>query len=355
VDVLKTIVVPVDGSEFSERALPYAANLAKATGARLVLVRAAERPLSLEAVVDPTEATFDSFGEAEADLAATMARLGNDPAIEPRVYTGDAAQAIIDAARLNEASLIVMATHGRSGLGRWLYGSVADHVIRGSRVPVLLVPITCEASWPADQTRRILVALDGSALAEEGLDQIAPFAAALQAELTLVRVVADGEAAHRGVSAAQAYLTGLSKRLQQQGARVGVLALEGDPPQKIASLAREMDAHIIAVTTHGRGGVARYVLGSVAAEILHRATKPLLVFRPAGVSRHAPAPAADMTFASEAPVLLTVTAGEVRLLTEAVALLLSSAEKEEHLAKLLHNLQTKLASATAAATLAGVQ
>lgn len=352
-NALNTIIAPLDGSRFSERALPYAIELARASGARLILLRAAGEPFSLEAVVDPIDAKFDALDEAEAELAATIARVEKtEIVIEPHVYTGDAARAIIDAARLNAAALIVMATHGRTGLGRWLYGSVADKVIRGSRMPVLLVPITCEQSWATDQMQRIVVALDGSVLAEEVLDGVAPVAAALSAELLLVRVVAPGQADPASVSTAQAYLEGVAKRLRHDGHKVRALALEGAPAQKVASLAREMDARIIAMATHGRAGVGRYVLGSVAAEVLHRTTTPLLVMRPPHVSWRTPASEEEPTSIGDAPVSLSVTAREAQLLSEAVGLLLTVSEKEEHLAKPLHDLQSKLEKATSDAAIA---
>ena len=342
---LKAIVAPLDGSRFSERALPYAIELAKSSGARLILLRAAGQPLSLEAVVDPIDAKFDALDDAEAELADTIERIKKaEIAVEPHVYSGEPARAIIDSARLNGAGLIVMATHGRAGLGRWLYGSVADKVIRGSRLPVLLVPITCEQGWAADQTRRIVVTLDGSVLAEEVLDGVAPVAAALGAELLLVRVVAPGKSDEAGVTTAQAYLEGVAQRLRHDGHSVRPLALEGAPAQKVASLAREMDARIIAMATHGRAGVARYVLGSVAAEVLHRSTTPLLVMRPARVGWRTASPEDEPTAIGDTPVSLRVTAREAQLLSEAVGLLLSVAEKEEHLARPLHDLQEKLAN-----------
>jgi len=343
---LKTIVVPLDGSRFSERALPYALELSSASGARLITLRAAQEHMSLEALVDPIDAKFDTLDDAEAELAASLSRLpktGVD--IEAHVCSGNPAQAIVDLAAFHDAGLIVMATHGRSGLGRWLYGSVADQVIRKSHVPVLLVPIMCEPEWPQDQTRRVLVALDGSPLAEEILGPAGLVADALHAELMLVRVVPPKDDHQDAVAAAHAYLETVAGRLREQGERVRVLALEGHAPEKIASLAREMDARIIAMATHGRGGAARYMLGSVATETLHRSTTPLLVFRPAKVSWKPAIPADDETSTAGPPVSLTVTAGEARLLLEAVELLLSTSEKEEHLAKPLHELAAKLASA----------
>src|SRR5207249_3395885 len=119
------------------------------------------------------------------------------------------------------------------------------------------------------------------------------------------------------------YLNAVGRRLRDAGYQVQSIASEGHPATKIASLAREMDARIIAMATHGRSGLARYVLGSVASEVLHRATTPLLVARPARVTWH-PAPGVEEPIeASDAAFELSLSAREARLLTEAVELLLS--------------------------------
>lgn len=340
---MKTIVAPVDGSLFSEKALPYAVELAKATGARLIVLRAAPQPVSIEAVVDPVDAKFDSLDEAESELVGTVSRLGaSDVTVEPHVYSGDAAQSVMNAARLNEAGLIVMATHGRSGLGRWLYGSVADEVIRASHIPVLLLPIVCESSWPADQARRILVALDGSTLAEQVLEPVVPLAIALESELMLVRMVAPGARAKSDAISAEAYLETVSKRLGAQGLRVQTVVQEGLAAAKIASLAREMDVRLVAMATHGRGGIARYMLGSVTNEVLHRATTPLLVVRPTKIDAPVRPPVESTAREEEPLVSLRVTPTEAHLLSEAVGLLLSTSQKEEHLARPLHALLKKV-------------
>jgi nucleotide-binding universal stress UspA family protein len=136
---LRTILVPLDGSELAERALPEAADLARQPGAQLLLVRAAEA--HVPAVVDPTEAQVRVVQEAERYLAGVQARLAATGVtdVQTSVWYGPPAYAIIEAARLRHADLIVMTTHGRSGLGRLILGSVAESVLRGTTTPILLL------------------------------------------------------------------------------------------------------------------------------------------------------------------------------------------------------------------------
>jgi nucleotide-binding universal stress UspA family protein len=136
---LDTVLVPLDGSTLAEGALPRAAELAVASGARMILVRATIAHTFPGG--DPIEAQVNVTREAEgylAGVAARMRALGvND--VRPSVWYGAPAPAIIDATALNDVDLIVMMSHGRSGLGRLVMGSVAESVLRGTTTPILLL------------------------------------------------------------------------------------------------------------------------------------------------------------------------------------------------------------------------
>jgi nucleotide-binding universal stress UspA family protein len=136
---LGTILVPLDGSVLAEAALPKALELAELSGARVLLLRAAEAQ-TLPGV-DPTEAQVKVVGEAEAYLAQVQTRLTRQGrvTVETAVWYGPAALAIVEAARIRKVDQIVMTTHGRSGLGRLLLGSVAESVLRGTTTPLLLL------------------------------------------------------------------------------------------------------------------------------------------------------------------------------------------------------------------------
>jgi nucleotide-binding universal stress UspA family protein len=302
---LATILVPLDGSALAERALPYAVHLARAAGGRLVLIRAT-----------PAAARDD----AEAALAATAQRLVAAGApVESQARTGEAGAVILEAARAGGADLIAMATHGRSGLGRWLYGSVADRVMRHAPVPVLLVSATCERRWPPapppgaapGPPRRLLVPLDGSGLAEEALGPAGALADALGAGLLLAQavpfpVVAYGSEQEYAsyaddpdaeVGAAREYLEEVAAPLRAAGRDVEVRVEAGMVVPTLARIERERDVEGVAMATHGRSGLARVVLGSVATGVLQLAHVPVLAVRPALLADAPPAGEAQQTAA----------------------------------------------------------
>jgi nucleotide-binding universal stress UspA family protein len=136
---LGTILVPLDGSTLAEAAIPKALELAEVSGARVLLLRAAEAP-TLPGV-DPIEAQVKVVNAAEAYLAEVQERLTRQGrvTVETSVWYGPAAYAIVTAARTRGVDQIVMTTHGRSGLGRLLLGSVAESVLRGTTTPILLL------------------------------------------------------------------------------------------------------------------------------------------------------------------------------------------------------------------------
>ena len=134
---VKTILVPLDGSPLGELALTPAVDLARDKGARLILLRAAE---AHTLVADPTEAQVAAVREAEDYLAAVRARVAAAiTEVETSVWYGPPAEAIVEAARYRGADLIVMSSHGRSGLGRLVLGSVAEMVLRATPTPILLI------------------------------------------------------------------------------------------------------------------------------------------------------------------------------------------------------------------------
>ncbi len=136
---LQKILVPLDGSALAEAALPKALEMAESSGAKLLLIRAAEAH-TLPGV-DPTEAQIKVVQEAEDYLGQVGDRLAalGQKNVETSVWYGPAAYAIVEAARLNKVDLIAMTTHGRSGLGRLIVGSVAESVLRGTTTPILLI------------------------------------------------------------------------------------------------------------------------------------------------------------------------------------------------------------------------
>jgi nucleotide-binding universal stress UspA family protein len=248
---------------------------------------------------DLAAAQLAAIAEADADLAAAARTLRSEGlSVEARVCYGSPAPAIVDEARLGQADLIVMSTHGRGGVGRWIYGSVADGVLRQAETPVLVVPPAADPAWSRTGDARVLVPLDGSALADEALGPAAALAVALGATLVLVRVV---EPLSYGYLYGQPYLptteldfaetkrtaeddlAALAQRLRAQGHRVATRVEVGPPVQTLAWIAADEGVAAIAMATHGRGGLARLVMGSVATGLLQRAELPVLLVRPSSV------------------------------------------------------------------------
>jgi len=296
------ILVSLDGSAIAEAALPYAEGVATATGAPVLIVAVADeeptrvltvgltpstRAALVESLRDPLEAYINDTAEAvrARGVAASV-----------RVVVGDPVDEILTAAENSGAAMIVMATHGRGGAARWLIGSVADKVMRLSSCPVLLVrPKVDEA--PRDVAlRRLMVPLDGSSLAEAALEAAAALAKAAGATVVLVRVepwirsTIGGEEyatyyaqADEAVAAgAQTYLAALCERVPA-GVPVQTVLLRGSPGSSLIDFVNDHTVDLTVMSTHGRGGARRMVLGSTADRLV-RAGVPTLLIHPAASS-----------------------------------------------------------------------
>lgn len=295
------ILLPLDGSPLAEIAMPYAERLAQSTEARVVLVRVIATPVPVSLVA-----------EAQSYLEQMASRL-RDKGLTVDTVTpgGTPADAIVQEARARSASMIVMASHGRSGIGRWIYGSVADQVLRSAPVPVLLTAPTGVVDWPTGRPLRLLVPLDGSILGQAALDPACELAERLGAEIVLLRVVepVGYDMAYSPpldpapeLEAAKIYLDQLAERLRAGGPPVSARVEFGRAVAVIAQVAAELGAGLIAMATHGRGGIARFVLGSVTTGVLQRGGVPLLLVRPAGATILSEPPQVEQRPAQARPV-----------------------------------------------------
>lgn len=302
----RTLLVPLDGSRLAERALPLATALARASGARLVLVRAVW--VDTLPGTDPTAAQVRAVAEAEGYLQGVARRLAEEAVVaEVAVPYERPVEGILTEIALRQADLVVLSTHGRSGLGRVVYGSVAEAVLARSPVPVLLV----RAGVPdgpllvGERPGRVLVPLDGSALAEEALPHAVGLARLLNGSLVLLRVVVptpvvapplapggeillgapvlDADLVEQERAEAEDYLRDVAARLREQGVTVQTIASVGPVATVVLETSRAVDASLIVLATHGRTGLERLLFGSVAAEVLRRAELPLLLVRPTGL------------------------------------------------------------------------
>lgn len=329
--MLTRILIPLDGSALAERALTVSARLAHATGARLILLRI--YPCVMGETAPELVAHSETADAREARAYLTQVSQRPDlrgVGIETEALCGTTARAILDAAGVFHADTIVMSSHGRSGLTRWMLGSVAEHVVRYAPAPTLVLrgrehePLLEEhpegGGWCAS------VGLDGSTLAEQALAPAIQLLRALagqaSAEAQLIRIMkppipADDELAavahetpaeyERRLVAAQEQLRAVAERLRTGDlAHYGVRARwsvvqAGDIATALIQTAEHPEwtqwrtvgadgalvaatpcasVSLVALATHGRGGLQRWALGSVAERVLEGSTLPLLLIRP---------------------------------------------------------------------------
>lgn len=295
------IVVPLDGSDLSEGALPYAVALAKATGARLLLItvwEGTEQTLN----IDMPDLAEDLLKRGEEHYGRYLAGVSKKVEaehveVEAQVLIGNPAEEILRLLEQREPRLLAMASHGRSGLGRWWYGSVASKLVRRVPVPTLIVGPKVLEDGPATITiRRILVPLDSSDLAETALQPARELAEALGADLMLAQVlhwvsqaftfgVPDVDVARIDdelTKAAQQYLARVKEGLRTQRL-VETRVLRGMPADALIDLVSAEKTDLVVMASHTRGGLARAALGSAADRML-QGKAPVLLIRPEGVT-----------------------------------------------------------------------
>lgn len=291
------LLLPLDGSQVSEVALPWAIYLARRRHATVVLAQAlhvlpvvAGGPMgelgSAEMYDDIIVAEREA---ADAYLHEVRQRLvAEGLAVETFVQVASAAAMILDLADHLGVELIVMATHGRGGLSRLVLGSVAEQVLQQATVPILLVRADERAAERAPALDRLLVPLDGSMLAERAIG-VAAQLADRGTRIVLMRAVEPPRAASArartwntvvdrdGQRAAHEYLERTGSALAQTGLRVRTDVRAGTPAEQILLAAHEHDADLVVMVTHGRTGPARWLLGSVADAVVRCLDRPVLL------------------------------------------------------------------------------
>ncbi len=303
--MFKRILVPLDGSNLSERALPVAVSLAKAAQGQIHLLRST---LGMWLAIPPEPMYAGPYGvyewlpgqealeeiESEArDYLVSFSHLYRIPGVswENYVVGSDPAGAIIAHAAQKEIDLIAMSSHGRSGLERWALGSVTERVLHRAPCPVLVVRDDAPV-------RHILIPLDGSPLAEQVLEPALEMAHLLGAHVTMLRVcereTLDKAAANvldslePGLSetfldkeqGAMGYLMQLRARYADLEPEPELVVSHGHPALTILDFAENNDVDLIAMATHGRTGLRRWIYGSVTEKVLRTTDKSMLVVRP---------------------------------------------------------------------------
>jgi nucleotide-binding universal stress UspA family protein len=299
--MISTVLVPLDGSPVAEQAIPYAQALLPDGGAGVFLRVVPELdPLLTELVWTlESEPTSTEIATAEAELERVKARVGDIPVRwTTEVASGDPAEEILEEISRHRSDLVAMTTHGRGALGRVAFGSVADRVSRESPVPVLLVRAHPDGlPMVTADIRRLIAPLDGSALAEASLPLVVDLAKRLGIPVHLVRalnlaavltplvdggglLVSPSPEVYEQMTAAverdaRVYLTAVVTHLEDEGVAATWDVLEGSPFFAIANATETGD--LLVTTSHGRGGVLRWLLGSVAEKLVRESPVPVLL------------------------------------------------------------------------------
>jgi nucleotide-binding universal stress UspA family protein len=292
--MIQRILVPLDGSQAAESVLPYVERIAGATKARVLLLAAVDRPRDWG-----DETGGDLKGErheAGSYLRRLQARLtsGTSSDVECEVVSSEPAAAILDTSERQHPDLIAMTTHGRSGVTRWVLGSVAGKLLHATHTPLLLVRPSAEGEQAgAPDLTKILVPLDGSELAASVLPFAADLAKSLGASVVLFHSVIEPVMTYPGTEAifdatarlemetgARKFLTSAASDFAAQGLKADILTNFGHATDGIVWAAERESADAIVMSTHGRSGLGRMVLGSVADSVVRRTSLPVIVVRP---------------------------------------------------------------------------
>ena len=298
------IVVPVDGSPFGELALPRALGIACKTGGEVRLVnvvtplpssQGSKEDQTLE--LDRVTLARQKAEEYMADLQKRVILSGCDVPISCHVELSAVVEGIDGHARDAGADLLVMTTHGWGPLKRAWLGSVADGLLRRTPCPILAIRPRDgeELNLVEDQFRHVLITLDGSPESREILPFAKAIAQAAKARITLLRVISphfplsspftshsshEFQALEGEEEASREALETEAEALRAEGFDVAIATVSGvHPPHGILEYANGHKVDLVAMATHGRGGVARLILGSVADKVIRGGNIPVLLHR----------------------------------------------------------------------------
>jgi nucleotide-binding universal stress UspA family protein len=298
------ILVPLDGSRFGEQALPTACGLAQSAGGELKLVHVLDFVTFPSGPPSSEEEWIHATGKSDAERYLQNWRddLTNTWGlpVEVAVTEGLPVEQIQQEAVHWKADLIVLATHGHGAFDRAWIGSVADELVRESHTPVVLVRAAADQRATSDATSfaHILVALDGSNLAEQVLASVERLALASAGRITLLRVVRPWVRATRPMAAApelpelrekalaarcaeaRDYVARIASSLDCKQVDTDVIVAESSEAAEIIRYADGHDVDVIALATHGHAGFRRLLLGSVADKLIRGSHLPVLVIRP---------------------------------------------------------------------------
>jgi nucleotide-binding universal stress UspA family protein len=293
----KKLVVPLDGSKIAEKALDAAVYLARAYQTKLLLVQVCALPVTMVEAMGPNyyQLREDCLKSSERYLTETAEKLNLGDQVEVKVVEGHPTDLLLDVCDEFQADMVIMTSHGRSGIDRWFLGSVTENFARRSVCPVLVLRGDKKVSVPLGH--KILIPLDGSTLAEGILPAAQQLAKEANGELVLLRshhgttsyefashdVYPGHESREGGVDGAQLaekYLSETAQKISEEtGLKVSHNLTDNYPPEGILKGAQECEADLIAMTSHGATGLAKWIFGSVAEKVLRHADRPVLILK----------------------------------------------------------------------------
>lgn len=302
--MFKTILVPLDGSKHAERALTPAIQLVERSKGELLIVRVPTPvPVAPPAqgfigpeLLWPEEAYDRGHEEAATYLDSIRSEVESQGVpVRTESIGGDPSSVIVGVAAQRGVDLIVMCTHGRSGISRWVLGSVTEKVLRMAPAPVLVV----RSPGPY---HHLLIPLDGSRLSERALAPALAFAARMSSQVTLLYATgrreiedaaywqletdAGGDSKQAHVDRARAYLERVAEHHARPGLNIEFALCTERPAEAIVDYAQSHDMDLIAMATHGRSGLRHMVYGSVTEKVLRSGKFSMLIVPSADRSRH---------------------------------------------------------------------
>ncbi len=282
------ILVTLDGSDLAELVLPYAKELATAFNSEVVLLYVSE----------PAEQQYRHMHQLYIEDVAGQVKKGIKK-VTPIVLDGSPAKEIIDYAEKNKVGLVIMASHGRSGIMPWAAGSVANKVLHTAKMPLLLVRAVKPPKQPQGKPilNRILLPLDGSEAGEAAVPYVQELMSRLGSEVILLGVVPPGkhirtvggldyvlypeQDLEQVKAEAREHLDRVYQQLKGKKGKVRIELKAGDIAREIISFAKKTRASLIAISSHGHSGIAKWVFGSIAHKIVQASKTPVLVVRAA--------------------------------------------------------------------------
>jgi len=284
------MLVPLDGSETAEKVLPYARTLAGSLKIPVELIAVTEILTLTAGKARYLDALVDAAILRNQEYLQRIAKTFPGASVEYTVE-GGAPEEVIITKTADKGTLITMATHGRSGVNRWLLGSITEKILRGSNNPLLVVRANEEAKTEDKATLdSVMVPLDGSEQAEAALPIAVELAKAMNLKVVLLRAYSVeyiqyylpeiNELKAKSQREAMSYLDSKVGQLKSEGlVDVFPLASQGEAAETIIELARGAPNSLIAMCTHGRSGVKRWVLGSITEKVVRHSSNPVLVVR----------------------------------------------------------------------------